>query len=169
MMRTIHSGTILKLIAIVLVLIAFVLGFLIIKTKFYPSLFGTKKPVAVQTVTVTGGVPNALLVLSSQNSTPQEKQAYLEVVKSAAIATSTISIATCVPNPLVAKVVQDSKVNFTNTGKESLKVMFDKGRVLDIVPGDTKSIVARFDQGPAVYGYGCGSSKSAVGQLIVVK
>ncbi len=165
-----YMNTLLRLIIAILVITALVLGFLIFKAK-YPSA-SSESSTSVQTteeVIVTGGIENAILVLSSPNSTPAEKEAYAAFVKETAIPATVIDVTSCSPKPLAASVKQGSLVNFSNTGTEKVMLVFNKDLSLEITAGETKSIVASFKQGPAVYGYGCGASPYAVGELVIVE
>lgn len=163
-------NTLLRLVIVILAITALVLGFLIFKAK-YPSA-SSEPSISGQTpekVIVTGGMENAIIVLSSPNSTPAEKEAYAAFVKETAVPAATIDVTSCIPKPLAASVKQNSSVSFSNKGTEKVRLVFNKDLSLEIGSGETKSIVASFEHGPAVYGYGCGASPYAVGELVVVE
>lgn len=165
-----------KIMIVVLVLGILVLGFFIYRVQKAPLVVGepvintpvnntntpsTNTPInnvpGTNTPTVTTPAFSFAETLLNENpganATQEQLKTWSAKVASYSVETSSVDVASCNPNPVVAKVTLKKPILFTNVDTVSHRLV--NGDITIDVPAQGSKSVAPAFAGPGIYGYSC--------------
>ena len=89
-----------------------------------------------------------------QDPTEEQIDAYLSEIEKRAVATTTIAIKDCVPDPIVAKASVSGSVTFVNNSDKEISMLISDQR-FSVPPSGTKELSIKFASGTGVYNFDC--------------
>ncbi|MBI5134422.1 MAG: hypothetical protein HZA81_03515 [Candidatus Taylorbacteria bacterium] len=152
-----------------LVLAALVLGYLIYVEKNPGSSLGRSSSPSADKGQTVGTDVEAILNTPAVDDLEERKRQHAERVLEAAVKTDTINISTCVANPTVAMVAFGQKITFVNDDSVEHMIGFNIEDRYSVPAKSKKEIVADFEKGKGIYGYGCDASQRAIGMIVVTE
>ena len=177
-----------NLIIVVLIVIAVILGFLIFQRVGDQTTVDTsdvsntssEENVANDQSQETGDFVDTrdLSSLSSDekavlkvpsNGTDEERQGHFNLAVSLAKDTSSVDIAGCVGDPVVARVSSSNQLFVTNSDSLEHTIIFDQDNSFIVPAGGQVSIESVFSKGAGLYGYGCNNNPGVTGLFLVTE
>lgn len=120
-----------------------------------PSFSGRTddKNITIQTQIVD--VSGLLAMNPGDDGTTEQLKSFSAKVSTYAVNTSAVDVTSCLPNPVVSRVMINKPIVFNNSDTVAHKIV--NGKIVIDVPADgAKSVTPAF-QGPGIYGYSCDS------------
>ena len=100
-------------------------------------------------------------------STGEEIAQLWEALRAVAKENQTLEFVGCVGNPIVLSMPNDSKFTVKNSGTEAITLLV-ASREYTISAGSEQELIAGFERGGGLYGYGCRSASATFGGMIIV-
>lgn len=162
----ITQDRVLNILTLVLLVIAFVVGYKIYQTSSTSTPEDFTSPNA-QVQNNSDAPVDDVLVTPLRTDSDDRKKQYEELVRSKAEDADIIQIKDCKPEPLVTKVADKAPVTIRNNStKDHIFTSYD-GKESTLPAGKETKLDLTFGFGPGVYAYGCDKSAGPVGILLV--
>lgn len=159
-----HKKFIAGFFLLLLISIASVLGFLILKMpKNSEQSPPTKKQRELSEDEKT------LLKTPQKDASEEKKSAHFAVVQRLAKRTEFLDLSACYGDPLAFRAHEGTKFSVKNNDAVSHTLQISPEHIYTIPAKGAREITAQFGFGPGVYGYGCDDSPEARGILFIVK
>lgn len=149
-----------------LLLIAIVLGWYIVKQLFMRkstsnsnlySVSQTTSP-TIDTTQDTASLSDVSISFPSDNSTPQERQAFNDRALRLKVKTDTVTYNRCRPSPISVEVTKNSTVKFKNNNSYEITLFLDTQHTYKIGPSQILPVAIDFLTGTGAYGYKCATA-----------
>jgi hypothetical protein len=183
LMNHITKNILLNVIIILLLLLSLRLGFALYKIKSDQPQLGltsfTKRDNPPPATNEPEPLPENLLQDSVStleyrllqgvptNVTLEQQNAFYIEVAGNAQATGKIDITQCISNPVILSVKNGESFLVSNLDQVAREIRFSDDRTHNIPPSGSVILSANFDEGPGLYGYGCGDLPGNTGMILV--
>ena len=109
-----------------------------------------------------------VLNFPAETATESDRRQHSEMVRRLAVASDTLDLTGCRPDPVVLEVLLGETVTVRNSDVESYELVINSEYVFVVPGGGETEVVADFGKGLGVYGYGCEPASQVVGIIHVV-
>ncbi len=165
-------GKSVKFILIIAVLAAIVVAFSLFQKQEsgQPSQNQNSDPNSFEFKPLTSDEQAALNAPKSASEPEEVVNAHAAAVRRVAVATNTVNVGSgCRTSPTAVEIANGTNITFINRDSVPHTISFNASKNVVIPANDQASITVDFGEKTRIYGYGCESSSSPIGMVLIAE